>query len=662
MVYNKEIMEPTIEGQEQEAPQLTRREFLRLGVVATTGAAAAACAPKPTPEVIQTFVTATKILEAATAAPLPFKEKEVEVVPTVKEVEKVVEPPVEPTVESSPTHIEVKPTVAPIPERKPEPTPTAPAVDVSVEIREKYEKEHHEVEAVSPIAFGGAAMSSVWPEKMAERVAEEFVHFRVNPEESFLEIGENTRVLVSLEEGIAGAVLMPWQPEPEGKEQETLAIFASLLPEKLNGGEIEYSISQEVEGEEGAIEEPLHLAVYRNEEDEVTHLLVPFVTPGTIGEEKWEEIGNKIKALKVAGSIEEEQIITAIEGEGEEEKPVMIVLGKRVDEKGGEVLEELLRVELKTIELTEEERERVKEQGLGSFARFKRNEGEYVLWREGEKGEPVEEIIKLWQVPEELREEIPVEPEKPEEVIHQWGGVLVSIDPELQEKGVTEVSLDKGKFPDAEKRLQDAVDLAFAHGIMADMSIFQPFVAAGKDIPADSIHDLDEAPVLAFQQEMEKRELSGIEGAVQLLREKRQAGEPVWYPMFVQLEKNLGPRVADFVDATKPVHIRFIAHQGRSQDTTATGFNFIKRGTDGGLTIEEFGLGWDTHPDRWPNWKNIGVGVGLKWISFPEGQLGYHHPDPAKYNIVRDSWLTETILISDGQYIYGGVLKFEIKG
>ncbi|GAI12567.1 unnamed protein product, partial [marine sediment metagenome] len=190
----------------------------------------------------------------------------------------------------------------------------------------------------------------------------DFKGFEVDPQTTPLKLGKSTRVLVDPEDGKARFNLISWQPE--GEREAILAGFASLLPRKLNGREIDYLTSQE----RGEQEELLHLAVYQNT------LVIPFITPGTIGQENWD----KAMTLHAAGAVKD--IITAIEGEEKEEKTVVVFLNHQG--------KELLRVDLKAVKLGEKE-----------TIRLDIDRGQYIFFNEAGQEIP-EKTIKLWEIPE----------------------------------------------------------------------------------------------------------------------------------------------------------------------------------------------------------------------------------------------------------------------
>lgn len=357
-------MEPTKDLENQASPlSMNRRDFLRLAGAAV-GVIASACAPNPTPESGKALAT---VIDLVTATSLP------------------VEPTKEPTPKPTP---EVKPTYTPLP---PTPekvaTPTAEAFNVMKIIEE-----------AAQVAVGGGTFG-VWPEEMEEKVAPNFVPDELDPVVTPIKFGGETKILVSPDTKKAGAVLIPWQSDQEswqeGKPSETLALFGALLPKELDGNKIEYLPDQDVNGEP----EKLHLAVYKNGQNEIEALVVPFVTEETAGKEAW----TKILALKTAGTLG--NVITGIEtieinGKAVE-KPVMIFLDKNGNE--------LLRADLRMVSLEKA----VKAEELGKIARFEVGKGQYTFYGEDAKEIP-EKAIKLWEVPQELPTPIPTATETPE--------------------------------------------------------------------------------------------------------------------------------------------------------------------------------------------------------------------------------------------------------
>ncbi|HUS60171.1 MAG TPA: hypothetical protein VMX76_02195 [Nevskiaceae bacterium] len=281
-----------------------------------------------------------------------------------EKVEKVIETVVPTETPKLPTLIPkevVEPTEKPHPtEVKPEAiaTPTAVAFDVTPEVEAEFKKRNGEPEVAFSIRVG---LLDIWPKEMAEKVGG-FEGFEVNPQTTPLKVGENIRVLVDSEGGKARFSLISWYPEEE--KEAILAGFASLLPQKLNGREIDYLTSQK----RGEQEELLHLAAYQNT------LVIPFITPGTIDQENWD----KAMTLHAAGAVKD--IITAIEGEGEKEKAVVVFLNHQG--------EELLRVDLKAVNLGEKE-----------TIRLDIDRGQYIFFDETGQEIP-EKTIKLWEIPE----------------------------------------------------------------------------------------------------------------------------------------------------------------------------------------------------------------------------------------------------------------------
>lgn len=348
----------------KEAIKLSRRDFLKASISLGASGLVAACKPETPVKRIEKVTIVTRVMERVverlvTATPLPPEEIEPIIPPTV----------FKPTAPPSTAIVEAKPTVKPTPDIEPEATPTAVAYDVAREVEEKFKERNGEAEMAFFIRVG---MLDIWPERMSEKIGD-FVSFEVDPKITPLKLGEKTRVLVDPEDEMARVNLIPWYPEePEEEREETLAFFTPLLPQKLNSWEIDYLINQKV----GKEEELLHLAAYDNT------FVVPFITPGTIGQEKWD----KVMTLQASGRVA--NTITAIEGdEGEKEKPVIIFL----DEEG----EELLTADLKTIKLEEKE-----------TVRLEIEKGQYTFFDENNQEMP-EKAVKLWEVPRVI-------PEKPE--------------------------------------------------------------------------------------------------------------------------------------------------------------------------------------------------------------------------------------------------------
>jgi len=162
-----------------------------------------------------------------------------------------------------------------------------------------------------------------------------------------------------------------------------------------------------------------------------------------------------------------------------------------------------------------------------------------------------------------------------EQLRTQKGGAVIILDPSMAERGYHSVSYNLERFPDAPERFRKAIDLTIAHAIVDNMLITKRFIDGGY------WYDLDERPIVEFKKEMAERGLSGVDGAMKLIQEKRAKGEPVWYPIFADGRRP--NEKTTFVDITKPVLI-VLTNKPAKVDTNTipiTRFTFKKR-KDGG--------------------------------------------------------------------------------
>ncbi len=208
-----------------------------------------------------------------------------------------------------------------------------------------------------------------------------------------------------------------------------------------------------------------------------------------------------------------------------------------------------------------------------------------------------------WQKTESKSEPSTSEPTT--EQVNNWGNITLVLEPSMVNKGITGIQLNTEQFPDAQERLQSAVDLAIARALTLDLSNFSPFMSSGVK------YSLDPTPVIVFQQEMNQRGLTGVEGALKLIREKRAQELPILYPMLTQPEGG-GEIAPSIVDLGKPIIIVFTDEAGPVGYSLNTSFTYLRR-ADGGLTIKIYNT---TLLEGGSLRANGLVALGLGWISY----------------------------------------------
>ncbi len=225
-------------------------------------------------------------------------------------------------------------------------------------------------------------------------------------------------------------------------------------------------------------------------------------------------------------------------------------------------------------------------------------------------------------------------PEYFEKLQSQKGGVVIALDPSMAERGYHSVSYNLERFPDAQERFRKAIDLTVAHAIVDNMLITNRFIDSGY------WYDLDETPIVEFKKEMAKKGLSGVDGAMKLIQEKRTKGEPVWYPIFADGRRP--NEKTTMIDITKPVLI-ILTNKPARVDTNMVPtlrFTFTKRG-DGGLKIEIY--------DTLNGSKNgsLSVAMVIALLGATKAQVGHyqgHWPE-------RFPWVKKLLLYDkDGKF------------
>ena len=229
-------------------------------------------------------------------------------------------------------------------------------------------------------------------------------------------------------------------------------------------------------------------------------------------------------------------------------------------------------------------------------------------------------------------------PEYVEQLRTQKGGAVIILDPSMAERGYHSVSYNLERFPDAPERFRKAIDLTVAHAIVDNnMLITNRFIDSGW------WYDLDERPIVEFKEEMKKKGLSGVDGAMKLIQEKRAKGEPVWFPIFA------GGRYHNettFVDMAKPVFI-VITNKPAKVDLNmipVTRFTYIKR-KDGGLKIIVYGqLDGDKN-------RSLQVITTISILGDTKAQVGHFKPQW----LTTSPWLSK-LLLYDSNGKFGPIL------
>lgn len=229
-------------------------------------------------------------------------------------------------------------------------------------------------------------------------------------------------------------------------------------------------------------------------------------------------------------------------------------------------------------------------------------------------------------------------PEYLEKLKKQKGGAVIILDPSMAKRGYHSVSYNLERFPDAQERFREAIDLTVAHAIVDNMLITDRFIDGGY------WYDLDESSIVAFKKEMKEKGLSGVDGAMKLIQEKRAKGEPVWYPIFADGRRP--NEETTMVDITKPVLI-VLTNKPAEVDTNmipALRFTFSKR-DDGGLKMEIY--------DTLNGSENASLSVAMiiALLGATKAQIGHyqgHWPE-------RFPWV-KTLLLYDKNNNFGPIL------
>ena len=229
-------------------------------------------------------------------------------------------------------------------------------------------------------------------------------------------------------------------------------------------------------------------------------------------------------------------------------------------------------------------------------------------------------------------------PEYLEKLEKQKGGAVIILDPSMAKRGYHSVSYNLERFPDAQERFREAIDLTVAHAIVDNMLITDRFIDSGY------WYDLDETPIVEFKKEMKEKGLSGVDGAMKLIQEKRARGEPVWFPIFADGRRP--NEKTTMVDITKPVLI-ILTNKPAKVDLNmipVTQFTYIRR-EDGGLTIKIYGQLQGSKN------KSIQIATIIAILTDTRAQVGHYGASGDPYWSHRTPWVKQLLLYDkDGNF------------